>query len=186
LVARDFSRRKKLVISATVGSAFQSVAFIAVRVSQYVYFSLRSELVDPGAMSEAVGLLPDETALMGSRRAAPVPIPRCHLWKLNSGINDKACLDDHFEALLAKLQGSAHRVRVLVESGEVSAAIEVVRSFEPGAEDSSVVAAGRNVGSMERLGGQHPLVGFEVSAALVAYAAEAGIGFDFDEYGSEE
>ncbi|HTW06839.1 MAG TPA: hypothetical protein VME46_04980 [Acidimicrobiales bacterium] len=68
----------------------------------------------------------------------------------------------------------------------MSAAIQVFRNFEPGPEDRAVSEPGRHGHDFERLRGQHPLVGFVITPSLVAYAAAAGIGFDFDEYGDED
>jgi hypothetical protein len=157
-----------------------------VKVRQYVYHGIKSDGVDPGVISERLGLLPDEVKLMGSKHQGPPPTPRCHLWRLNSGAATDEPLDDHFAALRARLGDSASRLRNLQETDEVTAVIQVVRSFEPGPEDRHTSEPGRFVGDIERLGGQHPLVGFDISHDLVSYAAEAGIGFDFDEYSDED
>lgn len=39
-------------------------------------------------------------------------------------------------------------------------------------------------GQLERLRGQHPLLSFVITPELLAYAALAGLGFDFDKYGT--
>lgn len=156
------------------------------KVRQYVYLGIKSDGVDPGVISERLGLMPDDVQLRGSRHQGPPPVPRCHLWRLKSGAATDASLDDHFAALRVRLGDSASRLRNLQETEEVTAVIQVVRSFDPGPEDRHISEPGRVVGDLERLGGQHPLVGFDLSPDLVSYAAEAGIGFDFDEYGDED
>ncbi len=156
------------------------------KVRQYVYLGIKSDALDPGVISERLGLMPDEVKLMGSEHQGPPPIPRCHLWRLNSGAATDDPLDDHFGALRARLGDSASYVRNLQERDEVSVVIQVVRSFEPGPEDCRVTEPGRLVGDFERLRGQNPLIGFDISPDLVSYAAQAGIGIDFDEYGAED
>ena len=155
------------------------------KVRQYVYLGIESDGVDPGVISERLGLMPDDVKLQGSKHQGPPPIPRCHIWRLNSGAGTDDPLDDHFAALRVRLGDTARRLRDLQETEEVTAVIQVVRSFEPGPEDRNINEPGRVVGDLERLGGQHPLVGFDITPELVSYAAEAGIGFDFDEYGDE-
>ena len=138
-------------------------------------------------ISERLGLIPTETKLMGSRHLGPPPIPRCHLWQLDSGVESHELpLDDHLRSLVTRLGDSAVRVRNLARDGEASATIQVVRYFEPGPEDRLISEPGRHVGDLERLRGQHPLVGFEIEPGLIEYAAQAGIGFDFDEYADED
>src|SRR5262245_45349890 len=111
--------------------------------------------------------MPDEVRLMGSRHPGPPPVPRTHTWRLNSGAgSDELTLDEHFGSLLARVAGSASRLRDLIESGEVDAAIQVVRRFTPGPEDRRVSEPRRYVGDYERLRGQHPLVGFGIEGGL--------------------
>jgi Domain of unknown function (DUF4279) len=158
-----------------------------VKVRQYVYLGLKSDTVDPGTISERLGLMPDEVKLMASKHPGPPPVPRTHLWRLNSGVgSDEVALDEHFDSLLARVSGSASRIRELIESGQVDAVIQVVRHFTPGPEDPRISEPGGHLEGYERLRGQHPLVGFGIESGLVAYAAEAGITFDFDEYGDED
>jgi hypothetical protein len=39
---------------------------------------------------------------------------------------------------------------------------------------------------LKRSPGQHPLLGFHMDAELVAFAAQVGVGFDFDEYADQQ
>ena len=157
------------------------------KVRQYVYLGMLSETVDPGQISHRLGLVPDEIRLRGSRHPGPPSVPRTHIWQLNSGVvRDDVPLNDHFEALLARLAGSASRVRALLDEGAVDGVIRVVRRFDPGPEDVEIVKPGRQVGNLEKVGGQHPLVGFGIDAELLKYAAEANLVFDFDEYADED
>jgi hypothetical protein len=137
-------------------------------------------------LTDRVGLIPDEVNLMASRHPGPKLVPRTHLWKLASGLPGTKALDEHFAALLAKLEGSAPRVRHLLDGGEASGCISVARYFEPGPEDREIIEPGQRGPGWERLRGQHPLVGFQILPALISYVADAGLWFDFDEYGDED
>jgi Domain of unknown function (DUF4279) len=158
-----------------------------VKVRQHADLILTSKVVEPSVISERIGLVPDEVRLMGSRHSDPPAMrPAAHIWELRSGLPDGVPLSDHFTSLLAKVDGSAERLRALLADGRVAGCIQVARHFEPGPEDPEIIEPGRQVGDLVRLGGQHPLVGFEIEPALVAFAAAAGLGFDFDEYGDED
>jgi hypothetical protein len=157
-----------------------------VKVRQHVYLGIKSDGVDPGVVSERLGLLPDEVKLRGSRHQGPPPVPRCHLWRLNSGASPESPLDDHFESLRSRLGNTAGLLRSIQETQDITAVIQVVRSFEPGPEDRHISEPGRYAEDFEGLRGQHSLVGFGLSPEFVSYAAQAGIGFDFDEYGDQD
>jgi len=155
------------------------------RVRQHAALLLRSSVLDPDEITQQLALVPDEVKAMGSRHPGPPARPAAHIWCLRSGLADDHRLDDHFEALLAKLVGSAERVRTLIGGAEVRGEFVIGRYFEPGPEEERITQPGRQIGDLERLRGQHPLLGFVITPGLVAYAALARLGFDFDEYGDE-
>lgn len=108
------------------------------------------------------------------------------MWQVNSEITNRdARLGDHLESLLTRLNGSADRLRALVDSGEASGVIQVFREFKPGSEDSEI-APNQLPPGFERLGGQHRFLGFSVPPGLLRYVVDAGIALDFDEYGDED
>ncbi len=156
-------------------------------VRQYAYFGMSSLLADPDSMTHAVGLIPDETKRLGSTRDWPQPMPRAHLWKLHSGVADCRPLDEHFAALLAKVKPQVPRIREFLASSDVHARFEVVRSFTPGPEDQQVLADNTvEIPGMERMSGQHRLLGFVVDESMARLAVELGVYIDFDEYGDED
>ena len=156
-------------------------------VRQYAYFGMSSLLVDPDAMSEAVGVAPDETQMIGSKRDWPQPIPRFHLWSVRSGLPDTIPLDGHFAALVTKLESHAARIRGFLANTDAGACLQVVRYFTPGPEDRQVLSDNIvEVPGMERLGGQHPLLGFKVDHSFIRLAADLGVEISFDEYGDED
>jgi hypothetical protein len=157
-----------------------------VKVRQYAYLLVTRTELDPGIISERLGLMPDRVKLRGQRDAGPRPIPRFHMWQVNSGITNRdARLGDHLESLLTRLNGTADRLRALVDSGAASGVVQVFREFEPGPEDSGSARDELPPG-FEKLGGQHRFLGFAVPPDLLRYVVDAGIAFDFDEYGDED
>lgn len=148
---------------------------------------MSSLLVQPEAITEAVGVVPDETRPLGSRRGWPHPIPRFNIWNLGSGLPDTAPLGDHLDALVAKLKPHAARIREFIANSDAEGGLQIVRYFTPGPEDSEVLASNIvEIPGMERLGGQHPLLGFHVDESFIRLAVDLGVEIDFDEYGDED
>ncbi len=128
----------------------------AMRVRQHAALLLRSNVLDPDEITQRMALVPDEVKAMGSLHPGPPARPAAHIWRLPSGIADDHRVDDHFEALLTKLVGSAERVRALIEGAEVGGEFVIGRYFEPGPEEERIVEPGRQIGDFERLRGSTP------------------------------
>ena len=156
-----------------------------VRVRQYVCFAISSPSIPPDAITGLLLLEADEVKPKGSRIAGPSPVPRAHLWKLMSGRADTSSLIEHIAALMAKLEPREHEIQTLLSSSDADGWIRAVRRFGAGAEDDDIVEPGRLVGGLERLRGQHPLLGFALDHRTIELAARMHVGFDFDEYGDE-
>lgn len=154
------------------------------KIAQYAYFELYSSRITPEAITSMIGLIPTETAVMGSMRSGPMVVPVENIWKLCSGKPDDSRLDDHFEALLALLSPHLDRIGALTEGGEVGACLTVVRRFEPEPEDQAVLERYVQPG-FDRLRGQHPLVGFVLTPQLLRFLSATGASVDFDEYCDE-
>jgi hypothetical protein len=153
-------------------------------IRQYAYFSLDSDTIRPESIAERIGLEPSSVSIAGSRHSGPPPVPRRHSWKLESGVSEKSRLDDHFEALLARLSSHTDRIQEIVATGEVSGCLTVVRYFHSGNEEAELPSGYEHDG-FERLCGQHPLVGFGLEPAMIAFLAKTGSFVDFDEYCDE-
>jgi hypothetical protein len=129
---------------------------------------------------------PDETKAKGSRAAGPKPLPRFHLWTVQSGFPDTAELNDHLAALASKISPFIQHIRSFLDSSDAHGQFSIVRKFESGSELETIVDVGRNgPGNLERLRGQHPLLGFHLDREIVDLAHDLGVDFDFDEYGDE-
>lgn len=155
------------------------------QVRQYAYFGISSSTITPEDITAAVGLQPDRARPMGSRSEGPPPFPRFHLWDLRSECPDTADLNAHFTSIVSRLRGSEDRIRAFLASADGDGQITVVRKFDPGPEDQAIIEPGRLVDGLERLRGQHPLLGFHLDADVLNLAVRLGVEIDFDEYGDE-
>src|SRR5205823_3457717 len=115
------------------------------------------------------------------------PRPAANLWELSSGVDSSANLDDHLDSLFAKIEPASENIRVLVQSGDVVAVIQVVREFGAATEDFDESTYGLDPKVVDegvrRLGAQHPFLSFHLGPELVAFLSYTGIEIDFDEYG---
>lgn len=155
------------------------------RVRQHAYFLVRSDVLAPVEVTARLGLEPDRVKSRGSGATGPPPRPRAHVWILESGRPDTAPLDDHLDALLTRLEPYVERIGALFVAGHTTGVIQIVRYFEVGAEDDDVIEPGRRVEGLERLRGQHRLLGFHLDYRLLRFAGQAQIAIDVDEYGDE-
>lgn len=155
------------------------------QVRQYAYFMIRSESVPLPDITAQLGTEPDEVSRRGSRIKGPPPRPVCNIWRLTSGYPDTASLDEHLSALFAKLDPLSDKVQAFLGSADATGVIEVVRNFSAGVEEDHVLAPHKPPEGVERLPGQHPLLGFHLDHQLIAFAAHTHVDIDFDEYGDE-
>lgn len=130
-----------------------------------------------------IGLEPTEAEAMGSRDPSR-GIPRCHLWSLASGVDEAASLDDHVNALVPIMQSRTEAFRAVSAIKSIGIWLTIVRHFEDANEvfDQSGYGLDADAG-VERLGGQHPLLGWGMDRDVVELLSECGIGLDVDEYG---
>jgi hypothetical protein len=98
------------------------------KVQQYCYIWLASEVVTAEQITECLGLEPDRTAVMGSRRTSPGLVPATHRWEIRCETHGR--IDEQASTLLARIAPAADRVRALVDSGDVDAGLMMVRYFD--------------------------------------------------------
>jgi hypothetical protein len=155
-----------------------------VRIRQYAYFIVKSEVLTPAEITALLLLEPDEIRPMGSRHKGPPPVPRAHVWTLRSGVSDQSGLEAHFDALLPRLHPAAAAIMAAAAAGQITATLSVVRRFSDGAEDFDESTYGIEPGSaFERLSGQHPFLGWGLDSEAIAFLGTSKIGLDVDEYG---
>lgn len=107
---------------------------LSVPVRQYVYFALSSHSTSATEMTAFLGIEPDRTAIRGSRRGGPSPVPVAHRWIVecrDAGLS----VDERIARILERLAphtdivaALARRLDAEPEAGP-SAVLEVVRYF---------------------------------------------------------
>jgi hypothetical protein len=149
------------------------------RIKQYAYLGLTSEVLTPPEITARVGMEPDEERPKASRRRLP-PVPRVHLWKVRAAVAEPSRIDVLLEALVDRLDGHAEAIGRLVANGEARATIHVVRYLDADDGEAEVHA---DADGLVTLAGQHQLLGFHLGARVLDFARRAGAHLDFDEYG---
>ena len=154
-----------------------------VRIRQYVYFSLFSEIVTAAAISEALGIYPDKVSVRGSKRINP-PVPVTHSWDLRSD-EPGLTVDDQIERVIHRLRPLEDQIREILASSDTKAKLQIVRYFD--AEDGEqeilddVVSQSGEV--LTKLAGQHQLLGWHLDVRTLTFLSGIGADIDCDEYG---
>ena len=154
------------------------------RIKQYVYFALKSEHVTAAAMAEQIGLAADEVSVRGSRIARPRPKPFVHSSKIvcdTPGLTVDAQVDRVMERL-----GPYRAVirEVVGDIDDAKAVLQVVRYFgawladDEGEEEELTI-----VGDLEKLPGQHQLLGWHLRREVMEFLLDVNAEMNFDEYG---
>ncbi|MEU3118560.1 DUF4279 domain-containing protein [Micromonospora chalcea] len=134
------------------------------KVQQYCYFWLDSEAVTAEQITEFLGLEPDRTAAMGSRRTSPRLVPAAHRWEIRCETHGR--IDEHASAVLARIAPAADRVRALVDGGDVDAGLMMVRWFD----DPD---------------GGYNAMGWRLSCEQIQLLARMGASVESDEYAGD-
>ncbi|MFC7502821.1 DUF4279 domain-containing protein [Nocardioides sp. CPCC 206347] len=154
------------------------------RMSQYVYFALGSNETTGAEISAHLGMEPDAVRVQGSDSSDPLR-PASHSWKISCetlGLR----LDEQISEVLDRIAPVADRVRALVERGDVSACLQVVRYFndEDGEEESLGEPVTDDDGhEWEKMAGQHQLLGWSMEREQLELLVAMGADIDADEYG---
>jgi hypothetical protein len=103
---------------------------------------------------------------------------------VHSGVSEKARVEDHLMALWPRLTAAGPGITTLTARSDSWGVLSLVRYFEEGDEDFDEATWGLPTDSrFERLGGQHPLLGFGFDLPQLQFLASMGLGIDVDEYG---
>jgi hypothetical protein len=155
---------------------------LEVRIRQYVYFSVYSETAATDEIASYLGLGPDRIRVRGSRSTDP-PRPRHHAWQVlcdSPGLR----IDEQVASVLNRLREVEDRLvtiggDLLGQGG--GCYLQLVRYFdddEGEEEDLSSADA-----PLQKLAGQHQLLGWHLEADSVSFLARVGAEIDCDEYG---
>jgi uncharacterized protein DUF4279 len=156
-----------------------------VRIRQYAYFSMRSRHVPAAEITARLGIEPDEIRVRGTRRLDP-PVPVRHSWDIvcrRPGMT----IDEQIETVVARLRPYTGQLRVLLDELRADdpdyggGALTVVRYFddEDGEDEELSPADAR----LQKLPGQHQLLGWVLSRQVIEFLMALDIELDADEYG---
>ncbi|MEV0351309.1 DUF4279 domain-containing protein [Nonomuraea sp. NPDC050680] len=106
-------------------------------VEQQVYFMIKSDELDPGQITQYVGVEPTRSEAKESRpsRNSGRLIPPRHEWTIDSGLADTTSLNEQAEAVMNQLAGAWDRIGELTAGG-AEATLVMLRSFKPGEHSS--------------------------------------------------
>jgi len=146
-------------------------------VRQYVYFAVRSEAVNADEVSRRLGLEPDRSAARGSRSAEP-PRPLANVWQI---VCDEPgmTIDEQVEVVLQRLRPAEARLVELAKDPDCSVVLQFVRYL--GNEEGEPERLSDSDAGMQRLGGQHRLLGWHLSWDDLGFLGRIGASIDADE-----
>jgi hypothetical protein len=148
------------------------------KISQYVYFALKSETILPSELARRVGLRGDREAARGSRRVDP-PRPVLHAWEVRCEERGLT-ITEQVERVISRVMPRRAAIRQLIDDGEVMAVLQIVRYLDDQGGDEEQIT---RVGDLEKLGGQHQLLGWHLDRSVVGFLDEVDAELDVDEYG---
>lgn len=149
------------------------------RIRQYTYFAIKSRDLSAEEVEHRLRISPDRTLVAGSDSTDPLR-PAAHSWALVAD-EDHVTVEEQIRRLVARLQPASAAISELVSASGVATVLQVVRYFNDkagdGPADSGVIEG------MEKLPGQHHLLGWHLDAEVIRFLAEVKADFDVDEYG---
>ena len=132
------------------------------KIKQYVYFALWSDVLTPEEMTERLGLQPDRALHRGSKKADP-PRPIEHKWEVRSE-GSGLTITEHVARLMPRLEPIRPNIRQLVGEGQAKAVLQLVRYF--GFEDGEEEEITETPEGLVKLSGQHQLLGWHLDREL--------------------
>lgn len=153
------------------------------KISQYVYLDIGSDTVTAAEVTAYLGMEPDTVRVRGVRRAEP-PVPASHSWSVacrEPGLT----LDIQISKVLDRVAPLRDRLRDLGLTKDVWIRLVIVRHFDdPEGEeelfDAAITESGR---LLEKLPGQHQLLGWYLDTRQLEFLAYVNAAIWADEYG---
>jgi hypothetical protein len=136
-----------------------------VKVRQYAYFTILGTHLSPEQIAHRVGVAPDR-ATHG-----------CDYVCKDAGLT----VEEQVNRILARLTSAQTEIADLVDAGDATTGLRVVRYFN--AEDGEEEDLGPTVDGLEKLAGQHQLLGWNLRTETLAFLIAVGADLDVDEYG---
>jgi Domain of unknown function (DUF4279) len=153
------------------------------RISQRVYLDVTSETVTADAVTAFLGMEPDHLLVRGAKRDDP-PVPFRHSWSIHC--RDRGLkIDAQIEKILARIEPIRSRFAAITSHQDVSIRLVIVRHFddEEGEEESLDAAVTKDGKLLERLPGQHQLLGWYLPVEHLELLAQIRCAIWADEYG---
>jgi Domain of unknown function (DUF4279) len=148
------------------------------KISQYVYFALKSETILPSELARRVGFPGDREAARGTRTADP-PRPVLNTWEIRCEERGLT-VTEQVERVISRVMPRLAAIRQLIDDGEVMAVLQIVRYLDDQDGEEEQIT---RVGDLEKLGGQHQLLGWHLDRSVVRFLDQVDAGLDVDEYG---
>ncbi|GAA4627842.1 hypothetical protein GCM10023196_041730 [Actinoallomurus vinaceus] len=154
------------------------------RVSQYAYFALSSTRMSATEITARLRVEPDEVTTRGSRIVDP-PRPVAHAWRVVCR-TAHLTVDEQIARIVDRLFEHAERIGALaaeldrVEGESGASRLQIVRVYErPDGEEEEDV---NPVEGLEKLAGQHQLLGWHLDARALEFLRLTRAELDVDEY----
>jgi Domain of unknown function (DUF4279) len=139
-----------------------------------------SDVFDPDEITSRLFLEPAKVSRRGSRSVDPL-IPVTNLWWYRA--SGTGSVDELVLELVELMESIADRLAELTAEGEASVGISIMRSFDdPHGVDENFGRADVP-DNLEKLPGQHQLLGFHLDVDLMRRLAAFDCPIDCDEYG---
>jgi len=153
------------------------------KISQRVYFDISSETMPAADVTARLGAEPDRLQVRGSRRTQP-PVPALHSWSVQCQEREMA-LDAQIGTVLARIEPIHQRLLDLAASSTVALRLVIVRYFDdPDGDEERFDAVVTGDGKLlERLPGQHQLLGWSLTCEQLSFLASIRCSIWADGYG---
>ncbi len=153
------------------------------KISQYVYLDIGSDTVTAAEVTAYLGMEPDKVRVRGTRRAEP-PVPASHSWSVTCR-EPGLPLDIQIGKVLDRVAPLRERLRDLGSTKDVWICLVIVRHFDhPEGEEEHIDAATTERGELlEKLPGQHQLLGWYLDTPQLEFLAYVNAAILADEYG---
>lgn len=154
-----------------------------VRIRQYVYFALDSDVVPAAEVTKRLGIDPDRVLVQSSKSTDP-PRPARHSWQLRCD-ESGMCVDDQVQGVIRRLGGAVDAIAQLTaDGGEMTARLQVVRHFDaPDGEEGEVDEPTSLDREYRKMEGQHQLLGWHLDRRTLEFLVRTRAELDIDEYG---
>jgi hypothetical protein len=154
---------------------------VGLRIRQHAYFNIKSDVLDAAAITARLGVDPDDVLVRGARQVDP-PRPAVHMWAVRCDERGLR-VDEQVAVVLARLRPVEPRLVALAAESDCSFALTIVRDFNDAEGDGEREEFSPPEDRVQKLSGQHQLLGWALDEPDVAFLARVGAFIDVDEYG---